>query len=159
MIEPPEGVVQVRIGTQCERKPSFARRIGVEAGVAFGSLQECRRHGIKFQKDGGVRTESSGVREGGEDSFSTIKGAESEHALCEHTGPGEQFRFEQRRASSAMGRSLGRWRAGFLRFAFGLEFFIQAQRRTSRPLLFDGSACQGKVREISPLAGLIFLLH
>jgi hypothetical protein len=35
------------------------------------------------------------VGEGGKDSFSTIKSAESEHALGDHAGPGEQFGFEQ----------------------------------------------------------------
>ena len=95
MVEPLKRVVQVGIGIQCEREPSLAGRIGVEAAVAFGSLQNGRRHGIKFQKDGGIGTESPGAWKGGEDSFSTIQSAETEHALGDHAGPGEDFGFEQ----------------------------------------------------------------
>src|SRR5882757_1860680 len=104
-VEPLQRVVQVHIGTQCKREPSFARRIAVEAGVAFGSLQKGRRHRIKFQKDGGLGTESAGVGESGEDFLPAIEGAESEHALGDHGGPGEQFGFEHCRPAARLFRN------------------------------------------------------
>ena len=96
--------MQIRIGRQSEREPSLARRIGADPGVAPGSLHDAGRHRIKFQKDGGVGTESPGVGESGEDSFAPIKGPESEHALGDHPGPGEQFGFEQGRPAARLFR-------------------------------------------------------
>src|SRR6266478_4194473 len=123
-VEPLQRVVQVRIGTQCKREPSFARRIAVEAGVAFGSLRKGRRHRIKFKKDGGHGTEAAGVGESGEDFLPAIKGAESEHALGDHGGPGEQLEFEQRRPAPRLFRDrqeFGSWAGRFLANRLGFR--------------------------------------
>src|SRR5580700_4434557 len=103
-VEPLERVVQVRIGTQCEREPSITRGVPGDAAVAFGSLRKGRRHDFHLKKDRGVGTESPGVGESGENSYATIKGAESEHALDDHAGPGEQFGFEQGRPAPRLFR-------------------------------------------------------
>src|SRR5258705_12359367 len=54
-VEPLQRVVQVRIGTQCKREPSFARRIAVEAGLGFGPPEKGRGGGVKFKEEEGHR--------------------------------------------------------------------------------------------------------
>jgi len=148
MVEPPERIAQIGIGIQCKREPSFARGVGVEADVVFGSFQKRRQYGIKFQKDGGVWTEPPGVGEGGKDSFSAIKCAEPEHALGDHTGPGEQFGFEQGRPSAHFfgdGQELASWtRRRRAAFGGGLAWLHRLLKwPSSRGLLAeDGVAAQ-----------------
>src|SRR5882672_6304812 len=56
MTEPIQRVVEVGIGSQCEREPAFARGVALYAKIALGPLQKSRGHGIEFQQDAGVRT-------------------------------------------------------------------------------------------------------
>ena len=76
----------------------------MDAEIAFSAIQKSWGHGIIFNEDGGIRTESTGVGERGEDSFSTIKGLQAEHSLGDYAGPGEQFGFEQGRPAARLFR-------------------------------------------------------
>jgi len=132
MIEPIKRVVQIGIGSQCEREPAFARGVAVDAKIAFGPLQKGRRHWIKFNEDGAIRTESPRVRERGENSFSTINGAKSEHALGDHAGPGEQFGFEKGGPSARLFRDRQKLRPRDRRFPANCLGF-RGPHRFSRP--------------------------
>src|SRR5260221_908366 len=63
MTEPIQRVVQISIGIKCEREPAFARGVGVDAAVAFGTFLDSGGQGIEFQEDGGGWTEAAGVGE------------------------------------------------------------------------------------------------
>ena len=132
MTEPIQNIVQVWIRIQSEGEPAFAGGVGADAEVAFGSLQKSWRHGIEFQKDGSIWTESSRVRERGENSFSTINGAKSEHALGDHAGPGEQFGFEKGGPSARLFRDRQKLRPRDRRFPANCLGF-RGPHRFSRP--------------------------
>jgi len=128
VVEPPERVAQVGFGIQRKGEPTCAgnARGGVEARVGLGALQERGQHGIEFQNEGGCRADSACAGERGEYSFSFIDGAEAKHGLCSHAGPGEEFRFEQRRPLAHLfgnGEEFRPRASRLLTICLGLEWF------------------------------------
>jgi len=116
---------KISVGIQREREPSVAGRVAVDAAVAPGRVAIAAAAWDRISEETEASgTESPGVREGGEDSFSTIKGAEAEHTLgVSRPGQEEQLGFEQGRPAARLFRkqagASAAGAAGFWRITFG----------------------------------------